>query len=212
MITMTAPGEPSGEGAKAPHDGPAYSAGSNEPTQQAPWAAPSGTPAAEPAADYPSAYPPGYSPDYGAGYQPPSPGVGYPPPGPQPTPGYQPYPPMPPPYGSSPGGYGAPSYPSGYPGGYPGAGYPRPPDYSTPYGAAQPGTNNLAIASLVTSFAGFFCCIIGSIAAIVLGVMALNQIKQTRESGYGMAVAGIAIGAAGLLLIMVIGIINVASS
>ncbi|WP_082982948.1 DUF4190 domain-containing protein [Mycobacterium sp. 1423905.2] len=204
---MTAPGDPSGEGAKAPHEG--HSAGSNEPTQQAPWVSPSGAAAAEPAPDYPPSYSGGYTPDYGAGYQQPGPGPGYPPPGPQPGSAYQPYPPMPPPYGGSSAGYGPPSYA----GGYPAAGYPPPPpDYSSPYGAAQPGTNNLAIASLVTSFAGFFCCIIGSIAAIVLGIVALNQIKQTRESGYGMAVAGIAIGAAGLLLIMVIGIINVAAS
>ncbi len=57
----------------------------------------------------------------------------------------------------------------------------------------------MAIASLVASLAGFLCWL-GSIAGIVLGIVALNQIKQTREQGHGLAVAGIAIGALSLVV------------
>jgi hypothetical protein len=37
----------------------------------------------------------------------------------------------------------------------------------------------------------------------VLGVLALNQIKQSREAGHGLAIAGIAVGAATLLINLV---------
>ncbi|PQP45453.1 DUF4190 domain-containing protein, partial [Mycolicibacterium austroafricanum] len=110
----------------------------------------------------------------------------------------------PPPYpGYGAPGYGAPSYPppppygtmpGGYPpaGGYPDAGY--------GYGAPAPqGTNSLAIASLVASCVGLFCCI-GSIAGIAMGVIALSQIKQTRAEGQGLAVAGIIVGVITLLI------------
>jgi formate-dependent nitrite reductase membrane component NrfD len=60
----------------------------------------------------------------------------------------------------------------------------------------------MAIASLVASLIGFLCWF-GSIAGIVLGIVALNQIKQRGEEGHGLAVAGIAIGA----LSMVVGLI-----
>jgi hypothetical protein len=57
----------------------------------------------------------------------------------------------------------------------------------------------LAIASLVSSIVGA-CCGIGSIIGIVLGVMALSQIKQTRQAGHGLAVAGIVVGVVTLLI------------
>jgi hypothetical protein len=68
----------------------------------------------------------------------------------------------------------------------------------------QTGMNGLAIASLVSSFTGFLCCFVGSIVAIVLGVVALIQIKQTRQDGYAMAVAGIVIGIGTLLVFLII--------
>jgi Na+/melibiose symporter-like transporter len=46
-------------------------------------------------------------------------------------------------------------------------------------------------------------CGIGSIIGIVLGVVSLNQIKQTQEAGHGLAIAGIAVGAFTLLLSLV---------
>ncbi len=57
----------------------------------------------------------------------------------------------------------------------------------------------MAIASLVASIVGV-CCGIGSIIGIVLGVMALNQIKQTRQAGHGLAIAGIVVGVVTLLI------------
>jgi hypothetical protein len=57
----------------------------------------------------------------------------------------------------------------------------------------------MAIASLVCSVVGAFLCGIGSIVGIVLGVIALNQIKQTGQGGRGMALAGIIVGAVALV-------------
>ena len=125
-------------------------------------------------------------------------------------------------YETPPPGYAAPGYeaPLSYP---PPAGYPPPPSYQAPgytgssytptpppqygqpspyaggYGQAPSGTNTLAIASLVASCIGVLCGI-GSIVGIVLGAVALNQIKQTRQGGYGLAVAGIVVGVASLVI------------
>jgi uncharacterized membrane protein len=62
-----------------------------------------------------------------------------------------------------------------------------------------PGNNGLATASLVCSVVGL-CCGIGSIVGIVLGFIALNQIKQTGQAGHGLALAGVIVGAASLIL------------
>jgi len=97
-------------------------------------------------------------------------------------------------------------YPPDYPPVYPPPGVYYPPPMGG-WGPAQPmprpGTNGLAIASLISAFTGFLCCI-GSIVAIVLGAIALDQIKRTREDGFGLAVAGIALGVAGLIVVFVI--------
>jgi hypothetical protein len=132
------------------------------------------------------------------------PPANYPPPG-YPPPGYPLDYPGTPPFGyQQPPGYGPPSYPGEY--------YPAP-DYRGDYwsdGAVQPGMNGIAIASLISSFAGLFCCI-GGISAIVLGAIALDQIKRTRQDGYGMAVAGIVIGIATLIVSLIIMIFAVHS-
>ena len=57
----------------------------------------------------------------------------------------------------------------------------------------------MAIGSLVASVVGV-CCGIGSIVGIVLGVLSMNQIKQTGENGHGLAIAGIAVGVLTLLI------------
>ncbi len=94
-------------------------------------------------------------------------------------PGQPQYPQQPPAYGQTPQ----------YGGAYPAAGAYQ------PYGQyPQPqGTNGLAIGALVASLVGLCTCI-GSIVGIVLGVMALNQIKERGGEGKGMAQAGIWIG------------------
>jgi len=63
----------------------------------------------------------------------------------------------------------------------------------------------LAIWSLVVSAVslvfGWFCFgWLTGIVGIVLGVFALNQIKQTGQAGHGLAVAGIAVGGAALVI------------
>ena len=105
----------------------------------------------------------------------------------------------PPQFGGPPPGYGPPTYPGGY--------YPAP-HYSGGYGqpeAMRPGMNGMAIASLISSFVGVFCCV-GAIVAIVLGAIALDQIKRTRQDGYAVAVAGIVIGIATLIVVLIVAI------
>lgn len=154
-----------------------------------------------PALDYPADIPYDYPPPPGL---PPSlPGASsYPPP----LPGYPPPPGYP-----APGGY--PIGGSGYPG-YPG-GYGMPP--------ANP-TNGMAIGSLVAAILGLFMiftCGIGLLPALIgigLGIVALNQIKQSAQPGFGLpggqsgfgppaeqpgrglAIAGVALGAVGTLI------------
>lgn len=55
------------------------------------------------------------------------------------------------------------------------------------------------------AFTGLFCGI-GSIVAIVLGTVALNQIKERRQGGYGLAVAGIVVGVATLVVSLIVAI------
>jgi hypothetical protein len=132
---------------------------------------------------------------------------------------YPPQPQQPPPYG--PIGYGGPppppySGPSG-PGGYGGPPPMYPGSYDPYQGYPSQDTNGMAVASLVTSISGvilgiplaIFCYVGWLIPVIgaVLGVVALNQIKQRGQQGRGLAIAGIAIGsgtAALLVLVLVI--------
>ena len=174
---MTAPGGASGESAHddEAHTPPTGEQGSEPPPWQPPWDAPAPPPAAD---DAPTPYqPPGYG---GPPYQPP------------------------PQLGEPPAGYGP---PPPYPGEYPGGHYP-PPGYQRsygPHGEMQPGMNGLAIASLISSFTGVFCCI-GGILAIVLGAVAIGQIKRTHQDGYALAVAGIVIGVAALIVNLIVAI------
>ena len=181
---MTAPGGGFNEGAHDDESGTRPAGGGA--TGQPEWTPP-GEPATgygqPPAAEYPPpAYPP---PGHAAQYPPPMPpAAGY-----EPTPDYGG-----PPY--QPGGYGPPHYPGGF--------YSAP-DYGGGYGPAQPGMNGLAIGSLIASLTGFLC-FIGGIMGIVLGIIALDQIKRTRQEGYGLAVAGIVIGIATLVVTLIVAI------
>lgn len=104
-----------------------------------------------------------------------------------------------------------PAYPEatgGYPpvapyGGYP----PPPPGYHPAYPHAPAGTNPLAIFSLVASIVGLLCGV-GSIVGIVLGTIALSQIRRSSQQGhgqqgYGLAVAGVVVGIAALIISLV---------
>lgn len=80
----------------------------------------------------------------------------------------------------------------GYP---PPAAYPPVGQYPTPgmYPNLPPATNGMAIGSLVASLLGF-ACVLPGIAGLVLGIIALNQLKTSGERGRGMALAGTIIG------------------
>ncbi|WP_435974230.1 DUF4190 domain-containing protein [Streptomyces sp. Qhu_M48] len=78
--------------------------------------------------------------------------------------------------------------PAGGPGG-PGAG---------PYGQPRRTTNGLAIGSLVS---GIVCCL--PPLGLVLGVVALPQIRKRDQAGKGLAVAGIVLSALSCLLLVI---------
>jgi hypothetical protein len=100
---------------------------------------------------------------------------------------------------------------------------PQPPPAPPPGGGAayEPRqaapTNGLAIASLVSSIAGFFCGV-GYIVGIVLGFIAMNQIDKSggTQQGRGLALAGVIIGfvciGIGVLVAIIVIIASAASS
>ncbi len=65
--------------------------------------------------------------------------------------------------------------------------------------AGQP-TNALAVVSLCFGIGQLFLPIIGGIVAIVCGHSARRQIRQTGETGDGMALTGLILGYAGVLI------------
>ncbi len=69
--------------------------------------------------------------------------------------------------------------------------------HANPQIAAATGTNGLAIASFVLSV--FWALGVGSVLAIIFGFRARSQIRTSRESGDGFALAGIVIGFLGLI-------------
>ncbi len=74
---------------------------------------------------------------------------------------------------------------------------------------ATPPNNTLAIVSLVS---GVLCCVpFASIVAIVTGVMAKNQIKQSggTQGGDGLATAGLILGGLSLVTSCVFGLLGV---
>ena len=97
-----------------------------------------------------------------------------------PPPLYPPPPPVyPPSYSSAPG--------QGY---YPPTGY----GYDPYRPMKSPGTNGMAIGSLVCSLVGVFCCGVTCIVGVILGVMAMRETKRTGQDGFGIALAGTIIG------------------
>lgn len=63
-----------------------------------------------------------------------------------------------------------------------------------------PRTNTLAVWSFSLALIGLFCCGCPSIPAIVLGAVSLAQIDTRREGGRGLAIAGIVLGVAAIVL------------
>ena len=85
---------------------------------------------------------------------------------------------------------------------------PYPPNYGQygpgPYGygvgayGPPPGTSGMAIASLILGICGFFC--VTPLIGLGLGIGALVQTSKTRQAGRGMAIAGIILSVAWILL------------
>ncbi len=76
------------------------------------------------------------------------------------------------------------------------------------------GTNGLAIASLACGISQFMLGPLPTIPAIVLGHMARHQIKRTGEDGAGLALAGLMLGWAAVILgvLFVAGVVAVFAS
>jgi hypothetical protein len=140
-------------------------------------------------------YPPG---GYPPGAPGPAPGS-YPPAAPGPAPGGYPpggYPPAAPGPGGYPGG-AVPGYPPApaFPGQAPGGGYQSPPvpgywsQPPAPGFAPVTRTNGLAVTSLVLGILWLFW--LGSLVGLVLGLVALKQVKHRNQAGRGIAIAGV---------------------
>lgn len=120
---------------------------------------------------------------------------------PPPSGGTPPPPPggAPPPPGSPP-----PPPPGGYPpaGGYPPGGYPPSGSYPPPGGAAP--QNGMGTAALVMGILQFFCLgPIGSVLAIIFGVIGIRKAKDGTATNGGTAKAGMWLGIAGLILSLI---------
>jgi hypothetical protein len=122
-----------------------------------------------------------------------------------------------PPGGVPPGGVPPGGVPQGgfQPGGFQPGGVPQ---GAGQYGGFQPSgyqrapvaakTNGLAIASLVLGIV--WVAWLGSAAALILGLVALRQIKARNQGGRGLAIAGIVLGALGLAWLLVVIIVAAA--
>ncbi|MFJ4342309.1 DUF4190 domain-containing protein [Streptomyces sp. NPDC088915] len=116
----------------------------------------------------------------------------------------QPAPPPPPPPGGpqpqgwpAPGPYTSPGGPYTSPGGPYAAGPYGPPGGPGPHGRPPRTTNGLAVGSLVS---GIVCCL--PPLGLVLGLVALPQIRKRDQAGKGLAIAGIALSALSCLLLV----------
>lgn len=76
---------------------------------------------------------------------------------------------------------------------------PAAPAYAAPAAPvyAAPRTNTLAIVALIVSF--FF-----SIVGVILGHIALSQIKKTHEGGRGLAIAALIIGYVSIAITVIV--------
>ena len=70
-------------------------------------------------------------------------------------------------------------------------------------------TNAFAIASLACGLAQFMFGPLATIPAIVFGHLARGQIKRTGEQGAGLALAGLILGWATVILVLVLGLVAV---
>jgi Domain of unknown function (DUF1707)/Domain of unknown function (DUF4190) len=89
---------------------------------------------------------------------------------------------------------------------------PAAPGTAAPMTAVSPvaKTNGLAIASLACGLAQFVFGPLATIPAIVFGHMARGQIKRTGEQGAGLALAGLVLGWAAVILAIVVIVVGLA--
>jgi predicted Zn finger-like uncharacterized protein/prepilin-type processing-associated H-X9-DG protein len=80
---------------------------------------------------------------------------------------------------------------------YPGAG---PVGYGGYHPPPQQQSNGMAIASLIFGIIGLFIPLIPSVIGIILGAIGLNRTKDPRVGGKGLAIAGIAVSCATIVL------------
>jgi hypothetical protein len=81
------------------------------------------------------------------------------------------------------------------------------PVYASPVLVYRPPTNTMAVVSLVTGIISWFLCpFVGGIVAVISGHIGHGQIKQSGESGAGMATAGMVLGYIHLAAIILIAI------
>jgi Domain of unknown function (DUF4190)/DUF1707 SHOCT-like domain len=72
------------------------------------------------------------------------------------------------------------------------------------YAAPADHTNGLAVASLACGIAQFFVPLPAAILAIVFGHVARGQIRRTGERGAGLAMAGLVLGWAQVVLVIIV--------
>jgi len=98
-----------------------------------------------------------------------------------------------------------PAGPLGGPAHYQGGWYPAPQPPQT--------TNSMAVAALVCGIGEFFTMGLTAVPAVIFGHVARRQLRQTRQRGDGMALAGLLLGwaAIGLFAAIVAGLIVAAS-
>jgi hypothetical protein len=170
-------GQPHAQPATA-SDAPAPDPGAVPPAPEPaqPWGVPADGPSAQ--QPYVPPPPPPPNPQYGS------------PPGPYSSPPGA-YAPPPDPYAAQQNPYAAPPNPYAAPPNPYGA----PPGYGYGYGQTS-ATNGLAVASLILGIVGWVACGVGSVLAIILGIVARSQIRASggRQGGDGMAKAGIILG------------------
>jgi len=95
-------------------------------------------------------------------------------------------------------------YPAGYDHNTVATHYATQPTYTNydPYGSQHHyhHTDGLALGALIASIAGLTILpVFGSIVGIILGILALHRLRLSGHNGHGMAMAGIVLGALGLL-------------
>jgi hypothetical protein len=83
---------------------------------------------------------------------------------------------------------------------------PVPPHCYAPYPPVQQ-TNGLAVASLVAGLVWMWW--LGSVCAVIFGHVALSQINESngRQSGRGMAIAGLVLGYLGVATLVIVGLV-----